>query len=194
MRDNDTGDSRDGMRVVGEATNQAEAFQAAQKTAPDIFILDLDLRAENGLDFVPKLISSFPAARVIVLTSSTEIEAHQRAVQSGAMGLVLKEQGAEVLIAAIEKVYSGEVWLARSLTASVLSRVSRSSSNNEEALKIESLTKREREIIALTAQGFIISDSTVRNHLTSILSKLELSDRFELVFYAYRHGLSKPPV
>jgi len=203
MRDNDTGDSRDGMRVVGEATNQAEAFQAAQKTAPDIFILDLDLRAENGLDFVPKLISSFPAARVIVLTSSTEIEAHQRAVQSGAMGLVLKEQGAEVLIAAIEKVHSGEVWLTRSLTASVLSRVSRSSSNNEEALKIESLTKREREIIALTAQGFkrsqiaeklFISDSTVRNHLTSILSKLELSDRFELVFYAYRHGLSKPPV
>ena len=155
------------------------------------------------LDFLPKLISSFPAARVIVLTSSTETEAHQRAVQSGAMGLVLKEQGAEVLIAAIEKVYSGEVWLARSLTASVLSGVSRSSPNNEEALKIESLTKREREIIALTAQGFkrsqiaeklFISDSTVRNHLTSILSKLELSDRFELVFYAYRHGLSKPPV
>ena len=140
---------------------------------------------------------------MIVLTSSTEIEAHQRAVQSGAMGLVLKEQGAEVLIAAIEKVHSGEVWLTRSLTASVLSRVSRSSSNNEEALKTESLTKREREIIALTAQGFkrsqiaeklFISDSTVRNHLTSILSKLELSDRFELVFYAYRHGLSKPPV
>ena len=119
------------------------------------------------------------------------------------MGLVLKEQGAEVLIAAIEKVHSGEAWLARSRTASVLSGVSRSSPNNEEALKIESLTKREREIIALTAQGFkrsqiaeklFISDSTVRNHLTSILSKLELSDRFELVFYAYRHGLSKPPV
>ena len=116
MRDNDTADIQDGMRVVGEATNQAEAFQAAQKTAPDIFILDLDLRAENGLDFLPKLISSFPAARVIVLTSSTEIEAHQRAVQSGAMGLVLKEQGAEVLIAAIEKVHSGEAWLARSRT------------------------------------------------------------------------------
>ena len=119
------------------------------------------------------------------------------------MGLVLKEQGAEVLIAAIEKVHSGEAWLARSRTASVLSGVSRSSPNNEEALKIESLTKREREIIALTAQGFkrsqiaeklFISDSTVRNHLTSILSKLELSDRFEVVFYAYRHGLSKPPV
>src|SRR5262249_44696323 len=108
----------------------------------------------------------------------------------------------EVLISAIEKVHSGEAWLTRSLVASVLSRISRGSLDRDESRKIELLTKREREIVVLTAQGFkrpqiaeklFISELTVRNHLSSILSKLELADPFELVFYAYKYGLAKPP-
>ena len=194
-------ENHDGMRVVGEAANRAEAFVAAKANPPDIFILDLDLNHENGLDFLSELVSSFTPARVLVVTASTDINVHQSAITAGAMGIVLKEQASEVLLTAIEKVHSGEVWLTRSMTAAVLSQKSRARDDSEER-KIESLTRREREIIVLIAQGLkreqiaerlFISETTVRNHLTSILYKLKLSDRFELVFYAFRTGLAKPP-
>jgi DNA-binding NarL/FixJ family response regulator len=121
------------------------------------------------------------------------------------MGLVLKDKATEVLIKAIERVHAGEVWLDRSLTASVLSELSLAETrkSNPEADKVATLTGREREIVELVSQGLknkqiaerlFISEATVRNHLTSILSKLDLSDRFELALYAYRHHLAKPPV
>jgi DNA-binding NarL/FixJ family response regulator len=190
-----------GMRVVGEASNRAEAFKVGKANPPDIFILDLDLKHENGLDFLPELISTFKSSRVLVVTASTDAEAHQRAIKAGGLGLVLKEQASEVLLTAIGKLHAGEAWLSPALTAAVLSKIPGSPDDSEER-KIASLTKREREIILLIAQGFkrtqiaeklFISETTVRNHLTSILYKLKLSDRFELVFYAFRHGLAKPP-
>ncbi|HEX4997851.1 MAG TPA: response regulator transcription factor [Terriglobia bacterium] len=189
------------MCVVGEAANRAEAFEAASRSRPDIFILDLDLKHENGLDFLEDLITTFAPARVLVVTGSTDTNAHQRAIATGAMGIVLKEQASEALITAIERVHSGEIWLTRSMTSSILSRVSTGPADSEVG-KIEALTRREREIIVLVAQGMkrsqiadklFISETTVRNHLTSILSKLQLTDRFDLVFYAFRHGLAKPP-
>jgi DNA-binding NarL/FixJ family response regulator len=189
------------MRVVGEASNRAEVFETASQHPPDVFILDLDLKHENALDFMAELLSTFAPARALIVTGSTDPDAHQRAIKSGAMGIVLKEQASEVLLTAIEKVHAGEVWLSRSMTASILSRMS-NNPNDVEAQKIESLTKREHEIIVLVAQGLkrtqiadklFISETTVRNHLTSILSKLGLSDRFELVFFAFRNGLAKPP-
>ena len=190
-----------GLKVVGEASNRAEAFKVAKANPPDIFILDLDLKTENGLDFMPELLSTFRSARVLVVTASTDAETHQRAVKLGAMGLVSKAEASEVLLTAIKKLHAGEAWLEGSLTAAVLSQISRTPESSEKS-KIESLTKREREIIVLIAQGLkrtqiadklCISEITVRNHLTSILYKLKVSDRFELVFYAYRHGLAKPP-
>jgi DNA-binding NarL/FixJ family response regulator len=190
-----------GMCVVGEAANRAEALKAATANPPDVFILDLDLNEEYGVDFLPELLSTFTSASVLVLTSSTDPSEHQRAIKAGATGLVLKEEASEVLLNATEKLHSGEAWLAPSLTAAVLSRVSRARDDSEEQ-KIRSLTKREREIIVLVAQGLkrsqiaeklFLSETTVRNHLTSILAKLELSDRFELVFYAFRNSLAKPP-
>jgi DNA-binding NarL/FixJ family response regulator len=116
---------------------------------------------------------------------------------------VLKDQAAEVVIKAIEKVHRGEVWLDRTLTASVLSERTREARDQQEDLaRIASLTEREREIVALVCQGLrnkqiaeklFISAATVRNHLTSVLSKLELSNRVELAMYAYRQRLAKPP-
>ena len=189
-----------GMKVVGEASNRADAFAVATQNPPDVFILDLDLNDENGGDFLPELISTFKSARVLVVTGSTDANEHLRVIQAGAMGLVLKEQASAVLLTAIEKLHSGEAWLTGSLTAAVLSRIG--TDGDPEKQKIASLTKREREIIVLVAQGckrseiaekLFLSETTVRNHLTSILAKLELNDRFELAFYAFRHRLAKPP-
>ncbi len=119
------------------------------------------------------------------------------------MGTVLKSVPPEVLIKAIRKVHAGEIWLDRATTAHVLSRIAgRCRSSDIETSKIASLTKREREIIALIGEGLnnaavagrlFISVSTVRNHMTSILDKLVVADRFELAVYAFRQGLVKYP-
>ena len=194
-----------GMVVVGEAGNRADALSIAAREQPQVILLDLDMGNESGLDFLRELFDEAAGARVVMLTGVRDPEVHRRAVHLGAMGLVLKDKAAEVLIKAIEKVHAGEVWLDRSLTASVLSEMSNAMQNktpNPNAEKIASLTGREREILGLVCEGLknkqigerlFISEATVRNHLTSILGKLELSDRFELALYAYRQHLAKPP-
>jgi two-component system, NarL family, nitrate/nitrite response regulator NarL len=194
-----------GMAVVGEAGGRRDAIAIAASEQPDIILLDLDMGNESGLDFLRELLATATRARVVMLTGVRDTEAHRRAVLMGAMGLVLKDKAAEVLIRAIERVHAGEVWLDRSLTASVLSEISnvdRTGKPDPEAKKIGSLTSREREIVGLVCEGLknkqiadrlFISEATVRNHLTSILSKLELSDRFEVALFAYRNHLAKPP-
>jgi len=194
-----------GMVVVGEAGTRIDALAIAARENPHIILLDLDMGKESGLDFLRELLGTAGGARVVMLTGVRDPEAHRRAVHLGAMGLVLKDKAAEVLIKAIEKVHAGEVWLDRSLTASVLYEMSQADQTRRadpEAEKIGSLTSREREIVGLVCEGLknkqigerlFISEATVRNHLTSILSKLELSDRFELALYSYRQHLAKPP-
>jgi two-component system, NarL family, nitrate/nitrite response regulator NarL len=193
------------MTVVGEADGRSEALASAAREQPNIVLLDLDLGDESGLDFLRDLLAASPEARVLVLTGVRDPEAHRRAVHLGAMGIVLKDRAAEILIKAIEKVHAGEVWLDRSLTASVLSEISDADKNTNatgNSKKIASLTDREREVVGLVCEGLknkqiaerlFISEATVRNHLTSILGKLDLSDRFELALYAYRQHLAKPP-
>lgn len=117
----------------------------------------------------------------------------------------MKDQSFEVLAKAIERIYAGEMWLDRSMTAALIEELSRrreANKTNPEAAKIETLTEREREVIAAVGEGLknkeigerlFISDITVRHHLTSIYSKLEVSDRLELIIYAYRHNLVPIP-
>src|SRR5262245_44659082 len=105
--------------VVYEAANRAEALEG-MKVHPEVVLLDLDLGDENGLDFLPDLLAAGKGARVVVLTSASDVESHRRAVMLGAVGLVLKVEAVKVLIEAIRKVCSGEVWLRGSLIASVL--------------------------------------------------------------------------
>ena len=194
-----------GMEVVSEAASATEALAAAKGERPDIILLDLELGVESGLDALPKLLSTFAPARILILTATPDTEKHQQAIGSGASGIVLKEQTPEVLAKAIRSVHSGEFWVGRSLTAAVLTRIVHSTAVKPtqvpELEKIATLTPRERDIVSLVAQGFngervakelSISGFTVRNHLTSILDKLQLSNKFELAVYASRHGLASP--
>jgi DNA-binding NarL/FixJ family response regulator len=120
------------------------------------------------------------------------------------VGLVLKEQAVEVLVQAVKKVHAGEAWLDPALVASVLTEMSVAVGQEAgpEAARIARLTAREREVIALVVEGLknsqiaerlSISRVTVSHHLTSIFHKLGVANRLELVTYAYRHGLTKPP-
>jgi DNA-binding NarL/FixJ family response regulator len=132
------------------------------------------------------------------------MESHRIAIRRGAMGIVLKQQAADLLLKAIRKVHAGEVWIDRSMMGSVLDdvRSERQQGSNSEATKIASLTPREREVVALVSEGLknkligerlYISETTVTHHLSSVFSKLEVSDRLELIIYAFRHGLAKMP-
>ena len=199
-------ESQSGLEVVSEASRASDALKAPGPARPDVILLDLDLGQENGLEFLKPLLEAFAPARVLVLTALPDTEVHLRAVTAGASGIVMKEQAPETLVEAIRSVHCGEAWLGRALTAAALARLARSGAESHkrdpETTKIATLTPREREVVVLIAEGLNgariaaqlhISEATVRNHLTSILSKLSLSNKFELAVYALNHSLGPGP-
>jgi DNA-binding NarL/FixJ family response regulator len=192
------------MKVIGAARNPAEAVALAVSEQPDVILLDLDLHDNDSLELLPELCRVGHHARVIALTDARDAELHFCAIQAGAVGLVLKEQAPAVLAKAVEKVFAGEAWLERTLMAAVLTRTFPGKTPVVQAKPdgLAKLTHRERDIVMLVAQGLkrkqiaahlFINETTVRNHLTSILSKLGVANQFELALYAYRHGLAQPP-
>jgi DNA-binding NarL/FixJ family response regulator len=190
------------MKVVAMAGNREEALERAVSETPDVIILDLLLGDEDALTFLPELCEASPKSRVLILTGVQNPDSHRRAIRRGAMGIVLKEHAAEQLLKAIKKVHEGEVWIERSMVGSMIQELSRPAMVDPEVVKIESLTEREREVIALVGEGLknkqvgerlFISETTVTHHLSSVFSKLEVSDRLELIIYAFRHGLAKMP-
>src|SRR5215213_472787 len=193
-----------GMTVVAMASNRAEALELARKASPDLILLDLDLGGESALTFLTQLGDTTPNAHILVLTGLRDTDAHRQAVQLGAMGVVLKEHAPDVLIKAIEKVHAGEIWLDRPTMGRMLREMSTKDEKelDPEVVKIASLTQRERDVISLIAEGLknrqigerlFISETTVTHHLSSIYSKLGVSDRLELVIYAFAHKIAVNP-
>ena len=191
-----------GMQVVGSSTNCAEAFPLLDQVAPDVVLLDLDLGGENGLDAIPEIIRR-TRAKVLILTGVRDKAIQDQAIVAGALGIVEKEAPAETILTAIEKVYSGQLWLDREATGRVFVKFVRedlAQAEDPDQKKIATLTGRERQIIAATvnnagataksiAETLHISEHTLRNHLTSIYGKLEVSNRLELFAFANKHGL-----
>ena len=196
-------ESQPGMQVVALAANREEALKFAACESPDLILLDLKLGEESGLAFLPELRAATPKARVLVLTSSKDVDVHRQAVRLGAAGIVLKDQEPELLIKAIRKVHAGEVWLDRTTTGNIFHEMTQNSGDlDPEQSKIQSLTDREFQVIKLIAEGLknkeiakrlFISETTVTHHLSSIFSKLEVSDRLELVIYAFAQKLATMP-
>jgi two-component system nitrate/nitrite response regulator NarL len=190
------------FKVVGEAGSRAEALALVESERPNLVLLDLDLGSTTSLDFLSELLAIGHGLHVLVLTGVRDKELQRQAIQLGAMGIVLKDHAAEVLIEAIQKVNSGEMWLDRSTIVGMLGNTRRANADPER-VKIAMLTEREREIISLLAEGLrnkqigerlFISEITVRHHLTSIFNKLAVSDRVELLIYAYRNGIVATPM
>ena len=192
------------IEVVGEAQNRREAFAVVTLERPDLLLVDIQLGKESALDFLEDLMAICESRSILVTGSSNEDEIH-RAIEAGATGVVFKDEDPEVLIRAIRKVHSGEAWLTRTMMSAALSRFRTARSArlqpDPDSIKIATLTARERQIVALVASGMgrqviaeklCVSEGTIRNHLSSIFSKLELSNQLGLVFYAQRHGLDKP--
>ncbi len=197
-------ESQEDMVVAAEAGTAEEALAAIGGEKPNIVLLDLDLGGVNVVERIPEMLAASKGSRVIVLTGVHDSQLHRRALRLGSLGLVLKDQAGSTLIKAIRRVHAGEAWIDRSMTANLVAEISGldEAKNVREVAKIASLSRREREIVTVLCEGLnnkqiagklFISESTVRNHITSVLAKLELADRFELAIYAYRHSLAKPP-
>ena len=193
-----------GTKVVALASTRAEALASLESEAIDLIILDMELGGFSTLPFLPQLREAAKNARILMLTSSRDSEIHQKAAQVGAMGVVLKEEAADLLLKAIEKVHDGEAWLDRVTLGNLLWRMSHhdKDSLDPRAKRISSLSERERQVIVLIAEGLknrqiaerlFISPTTVTHHLSSIYSKLGVSDRLELVIYAFANKLAKMP-
>jgi DNA-binding NarL/FixJ family response regulator len=193
------------LHVVGEAGELEMAVHITAATQPDVILLDLDMGGQNALDILPDLQAVATSAQVLVLTGVRDPAAHRDAVRRGALGVLLKDQAADVLVKAILKVHAGEVWLDRVAMAHVLAdlrtpAVPRDADPEQE--KVTALSDREREVLDLVIQGLknrdigdrlFISDHTVRHHVAAIFAKLGVSSRLELILYADRHHLAKPP-
>lgn len=195
--------SSPGFSVAAKAGSCEESLKLVEREQPDIVLLDLDLGGESGLDLLPELLARAKNCRVLALTGMRDPDLHRSAMLLGAMGVVQKEKAYEVLLKAIEKVHEGEIWYDRLKMGSVLSEILRDgkeSQSDPDALKIASLTPREREVITLISQGLknkaigkklFISETTVRHHLTSTFAKLCISSRLELIIYAFSNGLAE---
>ena len=192
------------MQVVGKFTSFAEASSQLEKLHIDIILLDLDLGNEQGIEIIPKLVH-LPNTKIIVLTGSRDVALHDKAIIAGAKGVLEKENPAETILTAIERVHEGQLWIDQARMGRIIFELSQKKSvedNNPERKKIKSLTAKERMVVtAMTsragatgsdvAKEMHISESTLRNHLSSIYTKLELTNRLELWEYSNKFELNK---
>jgi DNA-binding NarL/FixJ family response regulator len=192
------------MEVIGTATNAAEALNQLDNISPDVILTDLDLNGESVVSTIPKLLLK-SKAKILVLTGSRDLELRDSAMLAGAKGIVEKGETAETILRAIDMIHRGEIWIDRTSSGRIINELSRKKSleaNNPEHRKIASLTRKERLTAAAVANDaaantkviatrLCISENTLRNHLTSIYAKLEISTRLELFVYANKHGINK---
>lgn len=179
--------------VVGEAGNGIECIDAIFRLNPDVVILDINMPKMDGLSVLKEVREKKIACKIIVLTFYNEIGIIQDAVDSGANGYILKEADSAILIKAINVVISGGRYIQPSIAAMI-----RQNKIIEQQKNVEVLTKRELEIIRLLVGGLFnkeiadhlnISEKTVKNHISSIFRKINVSDRTQAAVYAIKNNL-----
>lgn len=192
------------FRVVAEASTGEEAIQKAQETQPDIAVLDIRMPGISGIEACRKIVEAVSGCRVIMLTSYAEDELLMAAIQAGASGYVLKRIGDNELVQAVERVSRGEGMLDPAMTATVFAEV-RKANQAQHASAFADLTPQEMAVLARVADGMTnrqiavklyLGEGTVRNYVSSILSKIGASNRAEAAAYAVKHNISQfvPPM
>ncbi len=188
-------DRRPGFQVVAEAGTVQEAIAEARRHQPDLVVMDVRLPDGSGVEACREIRSELPGTRVIMLTSYPDDEAVLSAIVAGASGYLLKQIRARDLVAALEAVGRGELLLDPAVTERVLERVRRMASG-QQADELSVLTPQEQKILMLVAEGktnkeiasdVFLSDKTVKNYVSSILSKLNLERRAQAAAFVAKH-------
>lgn len=185
--------------VVDEAASAGEAVEKTLLHRPDVVIMDIRLSGTSGIEACREIKEQLPSVEVIMLTSYAEDELLFEAISAGAAGYVLKQVGGEQLVHAIRRIAEGDALLDPAVTQSVLARV-RQATRQEQAAAFKDLTDQELRVLGLVSKGYtnkeiakelFLGEGTVRNYVSSILSKLDLTNRAEAAAYAVRHNLHK---
>ncbi|MBT2538444.1 response regulator transcription factor [Arthrobacter sp. ISL-69] len=190
--------SQPDMDLVGEAVNGETAVKLVQETRPDVLLMDIRMPVMDGLTATRTILetSAGTGVKIIVLTTIQHDEAVVRAIQSGAAGFLTKDTTPEFLLAAIRTVHSGHSVIAPAITNELLRDYTTPSSGNDAALA--DLSGRERDVFLLAAKGLgnaeiasslVLSEATVKSHVGSILAKLKLKNRIQLVAFAYENNV-----
>ncbi|HEY6844299.1 MAG TPA: response regulator transcription factor [Thermoanaerobaculia bacterium] len=195
--------ARENYEVVGEADSCADAIKAVP-TSANLLLIDLPDGEFSSLRDVRRVLAAAPKARPLVITPPVDTATRTQIVRLGALGLITKDESADLLFTAMETVAHKHVaWIDRATMTEVLRTIGEPSHDKPGPTELlASLTRRERDIVNTTLLGLknrqvadrlFISETTVRHHLTSIFSKLGVRDRFELLRFAYQHGLATRP-
>jgi NarL family two-component system response regulator LiaR len=183
--------------VLGEARDGQQAVEMAQKLRPDVVLMDLVMPRLDGIGATRQIKALRSAIQVIALTSFTEDEQVFPAIQAGASSYLLKDVSPEDLVEAIRAAHRGEARLHPDVTRMLMDQVTQQAVPVSQTLP-EALTARELEVVQLVAQGrsnqeiaqaLVISEKTVKTHISNVLGKLQLNDRTQLAIYAIKHGL-----
>jgi NarL family two-component system response regulator LiaR len=182
----------DDLELVGEASDGEEALRVFEEARPDIVLMDLKMPRMDGVEATRRLLERVPEAHIIALTSFEDETLVQEALEAGASGYLLKDIGADDLADAIRKAHAGKPALAAEATEALFRVARRGHQPGGD------LTDREREVLALMVEGLtnpeiaerlVVSSSTVKTHVSSILSKLDVSTRTEAVSFALQRKL-----
>jgi DNA-binding NarL/FixJ family response regulator len=185
------------FEVIAEAGTSREAVDLVEMLSPDVVVMDIRLPGGSGIEACEEISGRFPQSKVIMLTSYAEDEMLFSAIRAGASGYVLKQIGGEDLVRAIEAVGRGEALLDPAVTQRIFQEV-RKAAKEEEASAFSSLTQQEKHVLLLVSEGktnreiakaLFLGEGTVRNYVSSILSKLGVSNRAEAAAYAVEHNL-----
>ena len=191
------------FEVTGTAEDTVDCLAQLQQRPADVVLLDLD--GDEGADGVAEVFAQ-TRARILAISGSSQPALQDKAVLAGARGVIEKREPPAQLLKALDKVHEGELWVGRMATSRIFMELARQQAarvHNPEAAKMATLTPRERQSIAAlsldpTSPGKVIaarlniSEHTLRNHLTSVYSKLGLANRLALYAYARQHGLHEP--
>jgi two-component system, NarL family, response regulator LiaR len=189
------------IEVVGEAANGREAIEQTRVCQPDVVLLDLMMPEMNGLEATPRILETCPTAHVLILTSFGEEDSVIPALKAGAQGYLLKDIAPDELVQAVREAYRGRVQLhpevAKKLVTAITAREDLPATKPKVA-GLEELTEREVEVLRLIAAGknnreiaeeLVISEKTVKTHVSNLLGKLHLEDRTQAAILALKHGL-----
>jgi two-component system, NarL family, response regulator DevR len=185
------------FEVIGEANSARDAIEQVANLSPTVVVMDIRLPGTSGIEACEEIVQNFPETKVIMLTSYAEDEMLFSAIRAGASGYILKQIGGEDLVRALEAVGRGEALLDPAVTQRVFQEVRRAV-KDEEASAFSHLSQQEKHVLLLVSEGktnreiakaLFLGEGTVRNYVSSILSKLGVNNRAEAAAYAVEHNL-----
>jgi DNA-binding NarL/FixJ family response regulator len=194
-------ETRPDLDVVGEAEDGAEAVRLTLELEPDVILMDVRMPGVDGIEATRRIVAAGSAARILVLTTFDLDEYVYAAVRAGASGFLLKDVRPGDLVEAIRLVANGSALLGPGVTRRLLERFADEDASGDAAEAVARLTEREREILRLLASGLsnaelarqlVVSETTVKTHVSNVLRKLGVRDRVQAVIVAYDAGLVRP--